>query len=234
MICLKKIPILHSSAIGFIMPSVKERAMKFLLASILLITLSASAAIYENGKKGPGTAEEIVPGKILVRTIKLQEFLTDLSENQIVEKRDSQDGNNPDIFIVYKVDKNGSKELQMQLFDLNRDGKIDLVKHFVHGKLSREEKDTNFDGITDLVIEYDTATGAVRKKSQADGKTNIWTYYSKDEIYRKELDRNFDGKPDMWVYYRKGKIYRTEIDAHFDGKKIIKIDEPYTPAENKM
>lgn len=208
--------------------------MKSLLLTLLLLqSYSAWGILYETGKKTPGKADEIVPGKILVRTIRLQEFLTDISENQLVEKRDSQGGNNPDIFIVYKVDKNGSKELQMQLFDLNRDGKIDLVKHYVHGKLSREEKDTKFDGITDLVIDYDTVTGAVKKKSQSDGKTNIWTYYTKDEIYRKELDRNFDGKPDMWVYYRKGKIYRTEIDAHFDGKKIIKIDGPYTPPENK-
>jgi hypothetical protein len=207
---------------------------QLIISLTLLSSLSVNAALYENGKKGPGSAEEIVPGKILVRTIRLQEFLTDISDNQVVEKRDSQGGNNPDIFIVYKVDKNGGpKELQMQLFDLNRDGKIDLVKHYIHGKLSREEKDTNFDGVTDLVIEYNSTTGAVTKKSQSDGKTNIWTYYSKDEIYRKELDRNSDGKPDMWVYYRKGKIYRTEIDAHFDGKKILKIDGPYTPPESK-
>ena len=111
----------------------------FKLVPAILITLIASVS-FAVSLKGPGSAEEVVPGKILVRTIHLQEFLTELSDSQIVEKRDSQCGNNPDIFIVYKVDKNGgAKELQMQLFDLNRDGKIDLVKHYVHGKLSREE-----------------------------------------------------------------------------------------------
>lgn len=180
----------------------------------------------------PGKADEIVPGKILVRTIRLQEYLTQLDPDEVVEKRDSLGGDNPDIFIVYKKKDDGSKILVLQLFDLNRDGKIDLVKQYEKGKLVREEKDSDYDGITDSVTEYDPATGAVKKKSQADKHTNIWTYYVKNEIYRKEVDRNFDGKPDMWVYYRKGKIYRTEIDKNFDGKKIVKIDGPYNPSEN--
>src|ERR1700677_2138785 len=116
---------------------------------------------------GPGKAEEIVPGKILVRTIRLQEYLTQLDPDEIVEKRDSLGGENPDIFIVYKKKDDGPKQLVLQLFDLNRDGKIDLVKHYEKGKLAREEKDTDYDGITDIVIEYDTKTGAVKKKSQA-------------------------------------------------------------------
>ena len=202
------------------------------MSSVLIINFLSLVAVALPLGKGPGKAEEIVPGKILVRTIRLQEYLTQLEPDEIVEKRDSLGGENPDIFIVYKKKDDGSKVLVLQLFDLNRDGKIDLVKHYEKGKLVREEKDTDYDGITDSVVEYDGATGAVRKKSQADKHTNIWTYFVKNEIYRKEVDRNFDGKPDMWVYYRKGKIYRTEIDKNFDGKKIVKIDGPYNPSEN--
>ncbi len=205
--------------------------MSKVVSSLALIFFSLNLNALTVGK-GPGRAEEIVPGKILVRTIKLQEYLTQLDPDEVVEKRDSLGGDNPDIFIVYKKKDDGSKILVLQLFDLNRDGKIDLVKHYEKGKLVREEKDTDYDGITDSVVEYDPLTGAVKKKSQADKHTNIWTYYVKNEIYRKEVDRNFDGKPDMWVYYRKGKIYRTEIDKNFDGKKIVKIDGPYNPSEN--
>lgn len=204
----------------------------FFILILILFSLGLKAATPHVGSHA-GKAEEIVPGKILVRTIKLQEYLTDLEPDQIVEKRDSSGGDSPDIFIIYKTKEDGSKQLVMQLFDLNRDGKIDLVKHYEKGRLSKEEKDTDFDGLTDIVTEYDTSTGAIKKKSQADKHTNIWTYYIKDELYRKEVDRNFDGKPDMWVYYRKGKIYRTEIDRDFNGKKIVKIDGPYNPDETK-
>ncbi len=207
--------------------------MKTLRLFILLGVFISAAAWGALQKKEVGVPEEVVPGKILVRTIRLQDYLENLEENEVVEKRDSQGGNKPDIFIVFRKNENDTKDLEMQLFDLNRDGKIDLVKHYVHGKFVREEKDTNFDGVTDLVIDYDPLSGMVRKKSSADTSTNIWTYYSKGEIYRKEVDRNFDGKPDMWVYYRKGKIYRTEIDQRFDGKKIVKIDSPQSIPENE-
>ncbi len=196
----------------------------------LTIGLTLNAPTAEGALKvNPGHAEEIVPGKILVRTIRLQNYLEQIQPDEIVEKRDSLGGENPDIFIVYKKKADGAKTLELQLFDLNRDGKIDLVKHYEKGKLVREERDTDYDGITDIVIEYDGTTGAIKKKSQADKHTNIWTYFVKNEIYRKEVDRNFDGKPDMWVYYRKGKIYRTEIDKNFNGKKIVKIEGPYNP-----
>ena len=99
----------------------------------VLFSLSLNAAVSPSISTA-GKAEEVVPGKILVRTIRLQEFLTNLEPDEVVEKKDSQGGQNYDIFIVYKKKDDGPKQLVMQLFDLNRDGKIDLVKHFEKGK----------------------------------------------------------------------------------------------------
>ena len=152
-----------------------------------------------------------------IRTIKLQSYLENLGPDQILEKMDSAGKNSPDIFVVFKKSETGAKTLQYQAFDLNRDGKVDLVKTFVNGKMVRTEMDLDYDGVVDVVSDYDPKTGEIVKKTQADANTNIWKYYFKNELRKKELDRNQDGKPDMWVYYRNGKILRTEIDQKFDG-----------------
>ena len=93
--------------------------------------------------------------------------------------------------------------------------------------------DLDYDGIVDVVSEYDPITGELKKKTQADGTTNIWKYYFKNELRKKEVDdRNSDGKPDMWVYYRNGKVIRTEVDKDFTGK-IVRIDGPLNPVKDK-
>jgi hypothetical protein len=84
----------------------------------------------------------------------------------------------------------------------------------------------------DVVSEFDVATGELKRKIQADGNTNIWKYYFRNELRKKEVDRNSDGKPDMWVYYRNGKVLRTEVDQNFDGK-IIRIEGPLNPTKDK-
>jgi hypothetical protein len=169
----------------------------------------------------------------LIHTLKLNNYLKDLDPDQVLEKMDSRGKGEPDIFIVYQKGDDGTKRLVMQLFDLNRDGEIDLVKHFEKGKLVKTEADLDFDGFVDAVSEYDPKTGELKKKILADGETNVWKYYVKNELRRKEVDRNSDGKPDMWVYYKNNKIIKTEIDEKFNGKSIRRIDGPLDPSKGK-
>lgn len=159
----------------------------------------------------------------IVRALRIADYLKSLEPHQIVEKSDSQNKGKPDIFLVYNKKENGGRSLAIQLFDLNRDGKIDLVKFYEKDRLQRTEADLDFDGKADLITEYDTSTGEVRRKTQGDGNTSIWTYYNKRELRKKEIDRNADGKPDLWVYYKNGRSYRTEIDKNFDGK-VVKLE----------
>jgi len=211
----------------------------FVVASIVF-PLSLYDADKADKKKDESTkalressgGDEVVKGKVLVHTIKLDEYLKNIGPGQVLEKMDSQGHGNPDIFVISRKNDDGSKTLIMQLFDLNRDGKIDLVKHFEKGKLIRTEMDLDYDGKVDVVSEYDPQTGELKKKIQADGTTNIWKYYFKNEIRKKEVDRNSDGKPDMWVYYRNGKVIRTEVDKTFDGK-IVRIEGPLNPNKDK-
>ncbi len=197
----------------------------FFLLGISALTAQAFA-MPSPTYKDPATGID----RLMIRQIHMADYLKNISSNQIVEKMDSQGKGKPDIFIVYDKKENGGRVLSIQLFDLNRDGKIDLVKFYEKGKLVRTESDLDFDGSVDLVTEYDPINGSVKKKIQADSSTNIWTYFSKGEIKRKEIDRNFDGKPDMWVYYRNGKPYRTEVDQTFNGKIVRADNELLTPA----
>jgi hypothetical protein len=160
------------------------------------------------------------PLPISLQKLKLDEYLKNIAPNRILDKMDSSGSGKPDLFSLFEKGENNSKHLVLQLFDLNRDGKIDLVKHFERGKVTRIEMDLDYDSRVDTVSEYDTKNGDLTKKTQADGPTSIVKHYFKNELRKKEVDRNADGKPDLWVYYRNGKIMRTEIDKDFDGKTV--------------
>lgn len=193
------------------------------LLGLVLISISALAQT---------PAPPVKEKKAIVQAIKLNDYLKSIKPDQIVEKMDSTGKGKPDIFIVFNKKENGPKTLLMQLFDINRDGKIDLVKHFEKGKLVRTESDLDYDGVVDAVTDFDPYNGELKKKTQADGATNIWKYYFKNELRRKEIDRNSDGKADMWVYYRNGKVIRTEIDQNFTGK-IVRVEGSHTPSKEK-
>ena len=210
----------------------------YLVAISFCLKASTAFAAEPKPEKSPVVKDlavtlEVVKGKALVHRIKLDDYLKNLGPDETLEKMDSGGKGEPDIFIIYQKSEDAPKKLVMQLFDLNRDGKIDMVKHFEKGKMVKSEVDLDYDGYVDVVSEYDPKTGELLKKTQADGETNIWKYYTHNELRKKEIDRNSDGKPDMWVYYRGNKILKTEIDEKFDGKTIRRIDGPIDPSKGK-
>ncbi len=152
--------------------------------------------------------------------IQLDAYLQPSHPEMTVESMDTKgDGKNDTHFVFLKSDGD-SKVLLKHLFDLNGDQKIDLAKHFEKGKVYKVEADLDFDNKADVVSEYDPKTGELLKKTQSDGKTNIWRYWHEGKLRLKEMDRNSDGKPDIWVHYRSGKVVKTEVDVGFDGKTI--------------
>lgn len=200
-----------------------------LTISTILLALTIAEVTFAVPKVDTKAKAETNP---TIRELKLQDYLAHLSGEQMLEKMDSSGKGTPDIFVVFKKLENGGRQLEMQLFDLNRDNKIDLAKHFENAKMTRTEMDLDYDGVVDVVSLYDTKTGEIQKKVQADGSTNIWKFYFKNELRKKEVDRNQDGKPDMWVYYRNGKILRTEIDQNFDGK-AVRVEGPLAQPKGK-
>lgn len=107
--------------------------------------------------------------------------------------------NKPDIWEYYKKVEKDGKQVDVTVrkeFDLNHDGKVDMVKVFNEkGEVIKEMIDFDFDG------RFDT--------------TN---FYEKSQLVRQEMDLNWDGKPDIVKYFEKGKITRKEISTKIDGK----------------
>lgn len=180
------------------------------LIAILLLTgaLNSQAAVQET--KAPK----------VITDVDLKSYMDNLPDDFVVEKMDSQNKGSPDMFIVFKKGDNQSRNLIYQLFDFNRDGKIDMVNHFQKGKKIKTEFDLDFDGKVDSVVEYDPESGQPASKTLVEDGNLTWKFWHKAELRRKEVDRNADGKPDMWVHYRNGHAIKTEIDVNFDGKNI--------------
>lgn len=152
-------------------------------------------------------------------SIDLKSYLEKLSEDYSIEKMDYDNSGNPDMFVVFKKADSG-RIMVRQMFDFNKDGKIDIVNHYQKGKKIKTESDLDYDGKVDTITEFDVNTEQVYKKTLVENGNLLWKYWHNNELRRKEADRNGDGDPDMWVHYRNGKIVKTEIDVNFDGKNI--------------
>lgn len=152
--------------------------------------------------------------------IDFKKYFEGLPEGQSVEKMDSQGKGISDMISVFQRADNGDRILVRQLFDINRDGKIDLANTFAKGKRIKSEFDLDFDGRVDSVNDFNPETGELERKVMMENNALTWLYWFKNELRRKEVDRNGDDRPDMWVHYRNGRVVKTEIDVNYDGKNI--------------
>jgi hypothetical protein len=104
--------------------------------------------------------------------------------------------------------------------DTNRDGVLDLIRTFGDdGGLEAEEADRNYDGKSDVWINYEK--GVVSKQafdSKFSGRADEFHYYKDGKLKRIERDRNADGKIDIWEYYVSGRLERMGVDSDFDGR----------------
>jgi antitoxin component YwqK of YwqJK toxin-antitoxin module len=160
------------------------------------------------------------------QVMNLNVYLKNVAKDQVLETKDTQDQGKPDTFIVFKVVDN-NKILQMHLFDLNRDQKVDVVKHFKDGKMIKTESILDKDGKVFAITEFDPETGYETTKTLFDNQLLTKKISYKNELRREEMDRNLDGKVDMWVHFRNGKVLKTEVDEDYDGKNIKVIAGEY-------
>ncbi len=109
--------------------------------------------------------------------------------------------------------------VKKQVFDMNRDGNVDLWKFYAYKKMS----DTEGDG--DLLI--------IRKEVDLnfDGRVDRIMYYNqKENLTHEEIDTNFDGVIDRIHYYDNGMIIRTEF--YQKEKNRVMIDGENNPEVN--
>ncbi|HTL70864.1 MAG TPA: hypothetical protein VL404_06195 [Candidatus Eisenbacteria bacterium] len=164
------------------------------------------------------------------------------------------------------VDQDGFKEtretyengaLATVELDKNKDGKFDKKFYFEKGMKVRSEADTDFNGVVESWVTYDSAgkMALLAKDSNADGKPDKFQKMLKGpQLLLKEYDMNFDGRIDHrkiveWTMIRyspgtpKTPGYRNvmrEEDSDYDGKIDLyrekgnkdpkkKIGEPMDP-----
>lgn len=120
--------------------------------------------------------------------------------------------------------------------DTNRDGVLDLLRTFAEsGDLEAEEADRNYDGKSDLWINYDK--GLIAKQafdSKFAGKADEFHYYKAGKLKRVERDRNADGNIDVWEYYdANARLERMGVDLDFNGRIDIWYRDEVARAEQK-
>lgn len=133
-------------------------------------------------------------------------------------KKDMNRDGIPDVW-SYMVDEDGKQVLGMTEFDINFDGKVDVMRTFAKGVKTREEMDMDFDGKVDVTALY--SNGQITRKEldlRFDSKPDIIKYYTEGQLVRVESDSDGDGRVDYWEYYKNGKLDRKGSDEDGDGK----------------
>ena len=133
-------------------------------------------------------------------------------------KKDINRDGIPDVW-RHMVEEDGKQVVGMVEFDINFDGKVDVVRTFSKGVKIREEMDMDFDGKFDVVNLFENGQ-IVRKEMDLhfDSKPDIIKYYTDGQITRLESDSDGDGQIDYWEYYKNGKLSRKGSDEDGDGK----------------
>ena len=128
----------------------------------------------------------------------------------------------PNVRRVFKVVGEGDSHhntLICREIDTNLDGIKDVVRTFnLKGEALHEEADTDYDGKTDVWINFvDGRMAEEDEDTNHDGKPDVWKFYVNGQLQRIRRDRNNDGKPDVWEIYAKGRLERVGTDESYDG-----------------
>ena len=73
------------------------------------------------------------------KNLKLDSYLSSKESEQTIKELETSGDARRNFYVIQEADKNGAKVLKMQLFDFDKDGKIDLAKHFKNAKVVRTE-----------------------------------------------------------------------------------------------
>jgi hypothetical protein len=126
----------------------------------------------------------------------------------------------PDLWKYSIVVAEGQERVIRKERDLNGDGRVDSWEAFdEQGNLVKQAYDLDFDGKPDLIITYEK--GQLVKKEFApgfDGMAQTFAYYENGKLVRKERSSKGDGKIDTWEYWENGQLDRIGVDLDGDGQ----------------
>lgn len=127
----------------------------------------------------------------------------------------------PDVYNYYRERSQAARLLVRKELDLNRDGRVDVWSFYDDtGVLTREERDSDFDGRVDNIDHYKGGRRVFSEQdSNFDGRTDVWKYYEGTQVRRKEHDQSGDGRVDFWEYFNdNGVVAKTGRDLDGDGQ----------------
>jgi hypothetical protein len=133
---------------------------------------------------------------------------------------DSDGDGTPDLWRYSVLVGEGKERLVRRERDLNRDRRVDAWETFdEEGRSAKLVFDMDFDGKPDLVVTYEN--GQLVKKEYApgfDGLARTAAYYENGKLVRKERDEQGSGKIDTWEYFENGELDRIGTDLDGDGQ----------------
>ena len=122
-------------------------------------------------------------------------------------------------------------EAETERFDLNGDGKADLLRTYVlraSGKdpsererlLARQEIDLNFDEAIDVRRHFNEQGLVVREEMDLDfdGRFDAVDYYAGGTLYRRDMALNFEGRASIVKFYEQNVLVRKERDTTGSGR----------------
>ncbi len=126
----------------------------------------------------------------------------------------------PDLWKYSVVVAEGQEKVVRKERDLNGDGKVDVWETYDdEGNVAKQAYDLDFDGKPDLVITSEK--GQLVKKEYApgfDGMARTTAFYENGKLVRKERDTRGAGKVDTWEYWEGGELDRVGVDLDGDGQ----------------
>lgn len=133
---------------------------------------------------------------------------------------DSDGDGTPDLWRFSVLVAEGQERLVRKERDLNRDGRVDAWETFDgEGRFAKLVFDMDFDGKPDLVVTYEK--GQLVKKEYApgfDGMARTAAFFENGKLVRKERDTKGTGKIDTWEYWEGGALDRIGVDLDGDGE----------------
>lgn len=185
--------------------------------------ICVSVALTACAKSDDGPEAPVETGPIKIERV-------DPVEGLVIQEVDLDADGTPEIWTYYR-ELDGAARLQVRKkYDLNHDGRVDVVSHFDdRGALTLEEMDGDFDGLVDITDHYkDGARVLSEVDTNFDGRPDVFHYFTlgqdnKPRIDRKERDTDGDGKIDVWERYDSdGNVVRTGKDTDGDGKMDVR------------
>jgi hypothetical protein len=185
---------------------------------VLIVTVGLLASACAHRARTPSAGPPTAPAESAAAVSSIPEFAPRPGER--VTAHDVAGTGKPDLWTYSVLVGEGKERVVRKERDLNGDGRVDVWEAYDDdGNVVKQAYDLDFDGKPDLVITYEK--GQLVRKDFApgfDGRARTSAYYENGKLVRKERDTRGTGKIDTWEYWENGELDRVGTDLDGDGQ----------------